>query len=68
MRPPTQRPRWRCLDPGCPAHTWQWIPAHVDPVHGGRDAIAAHWVDVHGLDAGADPPLAVLETEEAHRG
>jgi hypothetical protein len=35
----------------------------VDPVHGGRDAIAAHWVDVHGLDAGADPPPAVLETE-----
>jgi hypothetical protein len=64
MRPPTQRPRWRCLDPGCPAHTWQWIPDHVDPLHGGRDAIAAHRLVVHGDDG----TLAVLETEEARRG
>jgi hypothetical protein len=33
----------------------------VDPLHGGRDAIEAHRLAVHGDDG----TLAVLETEEA---
>jgi hypothetical protein len=36
----------------------------VDPLRGGRDAIAAHRLVVHGDDG----TLAVLETEEARRG
>jgi hypothetical protein len=50
MRPPTQRPRWRCLDPGCPAHTWQWIPDGGDPLERGRTLIDQHITTVHDTE------------------
>jgi hypothetical protein len=51
MRPPTQRPRWRCLDPGCEQHDWQFIPPGGDPLESGRRLIDEHITTVHDTNA-----------------
>jgi hypothetical protein len=50
MRPPTQRPRWRCLDPGCEQHDWQFIPPGGDPLESGRRLIDEHITTVHDTE------------------
>jgi hypothetical protein len=38
------------LDPGCPQHTWQWIPDGGDPLERGRTLIDQHITTVHDTE------------------